>query len=400
LNPPCIRFSCFSFLAVVEEYAGLFHGVETFLPWCGKTEKLFSIVWKNSPVFRRAGRGAQGEFMDIKEVDALTATALAEVTAAADRTALEAVRVKYISRNGLLPELMKGLKDVPVADKPAMGQALNRFKVAVIAAVNERKAALESSTKSTQSDSFDLSLPGRWSGRGRLHPITQLIDRTSAIFRRMGFVVADGPDIETEYYNFDALNTPADHVSRDVQDTFYLPGGLLLRTQTSAVQARYMESRKPPVRIVCPGRCYRRDTTDATHSANFHQIEGLYVDEKVSLADLKSDIDYFARELMGPGVKSRFRTHFFPFTEPSVEVDFSCHMCGGKGCRVCKQSGWIEIMGAGMVDPNVFQLAGYDPEQVMGYAFGMGIERLAMILFGIDDIRRLYENDARYLAQF
>ena len=338
--------------------------------------------------------------MDIKEVDALTETALAEVAAAADRAALEAVRVKYISRNGLLPELMKGLKDVPVADKPAMGQALNRFKVAVTTAVNERKAALESSTKPAQSDSFDVSLPGRWSGQGRLHPITQLIDRTSAIFRRMGFVVADGPDIETEYYNFDALNTPADHVSRDVQDTFYLPGGLLLRTQTSAVQARYMESRKPPVRIVCPGRCYRRDTTDATHSANFHQIEGLYVDEQVSLADLKGDIDYFARELLGPGVKSRFRTHFFPFTEPSVEVDFSCHMCGGKGCRVCKQSGWIEIMGAGMVDPNVFKLAGYDPEQVTGYAFGMGIERLAMILFGIDDIRRLYENDARYLAQF
>ena len=243
-------------------------------------------------------------------------------------------------------------------------------------------------------------MPGRWPRQGRLHPITQLIDRTSAIFRRMGFVVADGPDIETEYYNFDALNTPPDHVSRDLGDTFYLPGGLLLRTQTSAVQARYMEQRQPPVRIVCPGRCYRRDTTDATHSANFHQIEGLYVDAKVSLADLKSDIDHFARELMGPAVKSRFRAHFFPFTEPSVEVDFSCHMCGGTGCRVCKQSGWIEIMGAGMVDPNVFQMAGYDPENVTGYAFGMGIERLAMILFGIDDIRRLYENDVRYLAQF
>lgn len=338
--------------------------------------------------------------MDIKEVDGLTAQALAELAGAADLAALEALRVKYIGRNGLLPELMQGLKDVPVADKPAMGQALNRFKTGVTAAVAERKAALEAAAKAAKAGAFDLSLPGRWARRGRLHPIQQLIDKTSAIFRRMGFTVADGPDVETEYYNFDALNTPADHVSRDVQDTFYLPGGLLLRTQTSAVQARYMESRKPPVRIVCPGRCYRRDTTDATHSANFHQIEGLYVDEKVSLADLKGDIDHFARELMGPGVKSRFRTHFFPFTEPSVEVDFSCHMCGGKGCRVCKQSGWIEIMGAGMVDPNVFKLAGYDPEKVTGYAFGMGIERLAMILFGIDDIRRLYENDARYLAQF
>lgn len=338
--------------------------------------------------------------MDIKEVDGLTAQALTELASAADLGALEALRVKYIGRNGMLPALMQGLKDVAAADKPAMGQALNRFKVSVTAAVADRKAALEAAAKALKAGAFDLSLPGRWARRGRLHPIQQLIDKTSAIFRRMGFTVADGPDVETEYYNFDALNTPADHVSRDVQDTFYLPGGLLLRTQTSAVQARYMESRKPPVRIVCPGRCYRRDTTDATHSANFHQIEGLYVDEKVSLADLKSDIDHFASELMGPGVKSRFRTHFFPFTEPSVEVDFSCHMCGGKGCRVCKQSGWIEIMGAGMVDPNVFKLAGYDPEKVTGYAFGMGIERLAMILFGIDDIRRLYENDARYLAQF
>ncbi|HPC19181.1 MAG: phenylalanine--tRNA ligase subunit alpha [Kiritimatiellae bacterium] len=338
--------------------------------------------------------------MDIKEVEGLTAQALSELAGAADGTALEGLRVKYLGRNGLLPALMQGLKDVPAADKPALGLALNRFKTDVTAAVKERKAALEAGTRPALEAGFDYSLPGRWPRQGRLHPITQLIDRTSAIFRRMGFVVADGPDIETEYYNFDALNTPPDHVSRDLGDTFYLPGGLLLRTQTSAVQARYMEQRQPPVRIVCPGRCYRRDTTDATHSANFHQIEGLYVDAKVSLADLKSDIDHFARELMGPAVKSRFRAHFFPFTEPSVEVDFSCHMCGGTGCRVCKQSGWIEIMGAGMVDPNVFQMAGYDPENVTGYAFGMGIERLAMILFGIDDIRRLYENDVRYLAQF
>lgn len=336
--------------------------------------------------------------MDIQELDKLTDEALASVAAAADLASLEALRVKYIGRNGLLPDLMKSLKDA--ADKKAMGQALNRFKVSVTDALTQKKEELEAAAKALKSGSFDWSLPGRWAPRGRIHPVTQLIERTSTIFRRMGFVVADGPDMETEYYNFDALNTPADHVSRDVQDTFYLPGGLLLRTQTSAVQARYMEAHKPPVRIVCPGRCYRRDTTDATHSANFHQIEGLYVDEKVSLADLKSDIDHFAAELMGPGVKSRFRTHFFPFTEPSVEVDFSCHMCAGKGCRVCKQSGWIEIMGAGMVDPNVFKAAGYDPEAVTGYAFGMGIERLAMILFGIDDIRRLYENDARYLAQF
>ena len=338
--------------------------------------------------------------MEIREIETWLEQTLAELAAAGDLAALEALRVKTIGRNGRLPELMQGLKDVPAADKPALGQALNRYKVAVTSALAIRKVELEAAATAARAGAFDTSLPGRWPTRGRLHPIQQLIDRTSGIFRRMGFVVADGPDVETEYYNFDALNTPADHVSRDLADTFYLPGGLLLRTQTSAVQARYMESHPPPVRIVCPGRCYRRDTTDATHSANFHQIEGLYVDERVSLADLKGDIDHFARELMGPGVKSRFRTHFFPFTEPSVEVDFSCHMCGGAGCRVCKQSGWIEIMGAGMVDPHVLELAGYDPEAVTGYAFGMGIERLAMILFGIDDIRRLYENDVRYLAQF
>ena len=338
--------------------------------------------------------------MDVKELDGLTAQALAELAGAADQRSLEALRVKYIGRNGMLPALMQGLKDVPAADKPAMGQALNRFKVSVTAAVADRKAALAAAAKAAKAGAFDWSLPGRWPRQGRLHPVQQLIDRTSAIFRRMGFVVADGPDIETEYYNFDALNTPADHVSRDVQDTFYLPGGLLLRTQTSAVQARYMESRKPPVRIVCPGRCYRRDTTDATHAANFHQIEGLYVDAKVSLADLKGDLDHFARELMGRGVKSRFRAHFFPFTEPSVEYDFSCHVCGGKGCRVCKFSGWIEISGAGMVNPKVFDIVGYDPEEFTGYAFGMGVERIAMILYGIPDIRMLYENDVRFLEQF
>ena len=336
--------------------------------------------------------------MDIPELESLTQSILDEAKAAADLAALEALRIKTIGRNGMLPKLMAGLKEA--ADKRAMGQALNRFKTSVTEALSARKAELEAGAKAARAGAFDLSLPGQWGGRGKLHPITQLIDRTAAIFRRMGFTVADGPDIETEHYNFDALNTPADHAARDSQDTFYLPGGWLLRTQTSAVQARWMEAHKPPVRIVCPGRCYRRDTTDATHSANFHQIEGLYVDKKVSLADLKSDMDHFARELMGGNVRSRFRAHFFPFTEPSVEVDFSCHMCGGKGCRVCKGSGWIEIMGAGMVDPNVFTAAGYEPDSVTGYAFGMGIERLAMILFGIDDIRRLYENDARYLAQF
>lgn len=226
------------------------------------------------------------------------------------------------------------------------------------------------------------------------------MDDTVAIFRRMGFLVADGPDIETEYHNFDALNTPADHPSRDIQDTFYLPDGRLLRTQTSPVQIRVMENQPPPVRIVCPGRCFRRDTPDATHSMNFHQIEGLYVDRNVSLADLKGTLTMFAHELLGPDVDVRFRPHFFPFTEPSIEYDFSCIICKGRGCRICKNSGWLEISGAGMVDPAVFEAVGYDPEIWTGYAFGMGVERIAMIRYALNDIRILYENDVRFLQQF
>jgi phenylalanyl-tRNA synthetase alpha chain len=231
--------------------------------------------------------------------------------------------------------------------------------------------------------------------------MTQIIERATEIFQAIGFSRGQRPDIEDVFHNFDALNTDPDHPSRDAKDTFYLDDGRLLRTHTSPVQIRVMENRhQPPVRIIAPGRCYRRDTTDATHSANFHQVEGLYVDRKVSLADLKGDLTYFARQMMGPDVKIRIRPHFFPFTEPSVEYDFSCHVCGGKGCRVCKHSGWIEIAGAGMVDPKVFKAVGYDPDEVTGYAFGMGVERIAMILLGIPDIRLLYENDVRFLRQF
>jgi phenylalanyl-tRNA synthetase alpha chain len=215
----------------------------------------------------------------------------------------------------------------------------------------------------------------------------------------MGFRVADGPDVETRFNNFDALNTPEHHPSLDAQDTFWFDGDRLLRTQTSPVQIRVMQNHRPPVRIITPGRCYRRDTMDATHSASFHQVEGLYVDRDVSLADLKGVLAHFAREMMGPKVNVRFRPHFFPFTEPSVECDFSCHMCNGTGCRVCKQSGWIEIAGAGMVDPRVFAKVGYDPEST-GYAFGMGVERVAMVKFGIEDIRMFYDNDLRFLEQF
>ncbi len=338
--------------------------------------------------------------MNAQELTDLKQAALAEAAAATDAAALEAVRIKYLGRNGRVPEIMDNLRNIPAADRRDVGRLANELKNELQNLVNARKQELQQSAGSTGPAAFDYTLPGRWRGLGSRHPVTQVIERTIGIFRSMGFTVADGPDIETEYHNFDALNTPADHPSRDTQDTFYLKTGQLLRTQTSPVQIRVMEKQKPPVRIIAPGRCYRRDTTDATHSANFHQIEGLYVDRHVSMAELKGDLTHFARQLMGPGVNIRFRPHFFPFTEPSVEYDFSCHVCGGKGCRVCKFSGWIEISGAGMVNPKVFDIVGYDPEEFTGYAFGMGVERIAMILYGIPDIRMLYENDVRFLEQF
>jgi phenylalanyl-tRNA synthetase alpha chain len=338
--------------------------------------------------------------MHANDVVGLKQQALAELDSAGDAAALEQVRIKYLGRSGLVPGIMQQLKTVPAEERKEAGRLANELKNELQERLNARRAALAEAGIAAEKAAVDLTLPGRWRGLGSRHPITQIIERTTGIFRTMGFTVADGPDIETEYHNFDALNTPADHASRDTQDTFYLASGELLRTQTSPVQIRVMEKQPPPVRIIAPGRCYRRDTTDATHSANFHQIEGLYVDRQVSMADLKGDLTYFAQQLMGPDVRLRFRPHFFPFTEPSVEYDFSCHVCGGKGCRVCKQSGWIEISGAGMVNPKVFETVGYDPEQWTGYAFGMGVERIAMILFGIPDIRMLYENDARFLEQF
>ncbi len=335
--------------------------------------------------------------MNPETVETIRDRALRDITGATTSSELEQVRIRYMSRKGEVPALMQQLRSVPPEERRSFGQAVNALKQDVQEALQERGRAL---SRDSQGSRFDTTLPGAWRGLGRLHPIPRIIEEASDIFRRIGFTVAEGPDVETVHHNFDALNTPEDHPSRDPQDTFYLDSGDLLRCHTSPVQVRYMTDHAPPVRIIAPGRCYRRDTADATHSANFHQIEGLYVDRDVSMAELKGDLHFFARELMGPDVQVRFRPHFFPFTEPSVEVDFSCHVCQGNGCRVCKQSGWIEIAGAGMVHPNVFTAVGYDPEEVSGYAFGMGIERIAMILHGVDDIRWLYENDVRYLIQF
>ncbi len=310
---------------------------------------------------------------------------------------VEKIRVDFLGRKGSISTNMKGLGKLPPDQRPAVGKTANQVKEKLAEAISERIRELRESASAT---GIDVTLPGRRRGIGRKHPITQVIDDAVDIFRRLGYIVVDGPDLEDAYHNFDALNTPPDHPSRDAQDTFYLPDGRLLRTQTSPVQIRIMENQKPPVRIVAPGRCYRRDTPDATHSMNFHQIEGLYVDRHVSLAQLKGTLLTFAHEMFGPDVQLRFRPHFFPFTEPSLEYDFSCVNCSGKGCSICKQSGWLEISGAGMVDPAVFSHVGYDAEHYTGFAFGMGIERLAMIRYNIPDIRLLYENDIRFLQQF
>ena len=336
--------------------------------------------------------------MTLEELEKAKAASLAEIAAAAGAADVEALRVKYVGRNGLIPALIKGMKDVPKEERPAFGKAVQAWRAEVEAAL-----AAKTSGGGEKSVEADLTLPGRWFGMGVRHPLTRVIEESAAIFGRLGFSVADGPELETRFNNFTALNTPPHHPSQDRTDTFWFGEDCLLRTQTSPVQIRTMLANKPPVRVICPGRTFRRDTTDATHSANFHQIEGLYVDclpeKPVSLADLKSVLAYFAREMMGDGVTVRFRPHFFPFTEPSVEVDFTCHVCKGKGCNVCKQSGWIEVAGAGMVDPRVFRHVGYDPEKVSGYAFGFGVERIAMIKYGIPDIRFLYENDMRFLGQ-
>jgi phenylalanyl-tRNA synthetase alpha chain len=335
--------------------------------------------------------------MTLAELETLKGASLQELAQANDAAGVEALRIKYVGRNGSIPALIKAMKDVPKEDRPLFGKAVQAWKAEFESAL--AKKGIGGGEKAVDAD---LTLPGSWRALGVKHPLTRVIEESAEIFGRLGFTVASGPELENRFNNFTALNTPIHHPSMDRRDTFWFGDDTLLRTQTSPVQIRTMMENTPPIRVICPGRTYRRDTTDATHSANFHQIEGLYVDsaEKgVSLADLKSVLAYFAKEMMGDGVTVRFRPHFFPFTEPSVEVDFTCHVCKGKGCNVCKQSGWIEVAGAGMVDPRVFKHVGYNPEEVAGYAFGFGVERIAMIKYGIPDIRWLYENDTRFLAQ-
>ena len=335
----------------------------------------------------------------LAELDALRGafeTAIAEV---ASEEELEHLRVKYLGRKGELTLLFKRLGSLPPEERPAFGEALNRLKTEFHERLQTARGALE--TEETGDEALDLTLPGTAHTLGYKNPLLQVMEEIREIFISMGFTVETGPLVETDYYNFEALNIPADHPSRDLQDTFYLQDSdLLLRTHTSPVQIRTMEKQQPPVRIIAPGRCFRKDTPDASHSPEFHQVEGLVVDEGISLADLKGTLLAFARKLFGPSIQVRFRPSFFPFTEPSAEYDFSCVICGGKGCRTCKYTGWLEISGAGMVDPAVFGFVGYDYEKYTGFAWGMGVERIAMMRYQIDDIRHFYDNDIRFLRQF
>ena len=336
----------------------------------------------------------------LEEVQQIQKAAVAEIEAAADLQALEELRVRHLGRKSPLSQIMKQIGSLPADERRALGQVSGATKKALQNALEGRQSQLREETGA--GEAFDVTLPGRRPLVGKPHPLAQLSDELIAIFQGMRFGVADGPEIEDEYHNFDALNTPADHPARDLHDTFYLEDGRLLRTHTSTVQIRVMESSTPPVRIISLGRCYRKDSVDATHHFAFHQIEGLYVDENVSFADLKGTVEVMGQQLLGAATRVRFRPHFFPFTEPSVEYDFSCSLCSGadKTCRICKGTGWIEIGGAGMVDPAVFTAVGYDAERYTGFAFGLGLERIAMIRSGIDDIRLFLENDLRFTRQF
>jgi phenylalanyl-tRNA synthetase alpha chain len=315
---------------------------------------------------------------------------------------LEELKAKYLGRRGTITSLLKNLKETPEESRPALGKLANEVKDRLEGIFKEKfeELKIQAPSKEKRAELFDYTLPGRKSWSGKLHPITQINEKIIEIFYGMGFEVAKGPDVETDHYNFEALNFPKDHPARDMQDTFYIDDEILLRTHTSPVQIRVMEKRKPPLRIIAPGRCYRHEAINARSYCCFHQIEGFYVDTDVTFADLKGVLSAFVWELFGREVKVRFRGSFFPFTEPSAEMDIACGNCKGKGCGLCKYRGWLEILGAGMIDPEVFENVGYDPEVYTGYAFGMGVERIAMLKYGIDDIRLFYENDLRFLKQF
>lgn len=337
-----------------------------------------------------------------EQLERLRSDTLGELDGIKAPKELEDLRVRLLGKKGTLTGLLRGMGTLPAEERPQMGQLVNRLRTELDEAIAARSAAIQEELQKARlsAERIDVTMPGKKVPVGGLHPLSVVLDDIIDIFQSMGFDVVDGPEVETDYYNFQALNVPADHPARDMQDTFYLADDLLLRTQTSAAQARTMEERRPPIRIICPGRVYRADEVDATHSPVFHQIEGLVIDKGITMCDLKGVLEQFAHEIYGPETKVRFRPSFFPFTEPSVEVDVSCSACGGKGCRVCKGAGWIEILGAGMVHPRVLKMGGIDPEEYTGFAFGIGLDRLTTTRYKISDIRLLFENDERFLEQF
>lgn len=339
-----------------------------------------------------------------EELRAIQEAAMADISAAKDLNELNDVRVKYLGKKGSLTSILRGMGKLSPEERPVVGQMVNAARGEIEAVLKAKQEELEAVALAAKlaNEQVDITLPGRREFRGHYHPLTVTLDKIKKIFQSMGYSLAEGPQIESDYYNFEALNLPKDHPARDMQDSFYITEEILMRSQTSPVQVRTMEAHDPnsPVRIIAPGHVYRRDDYDATHSPMFTQVEGLCVDKDISFADLKGTLITFLKEMFGESVKVRFRPSFFPFTEPSAEVDISCVMCKGAGCRVCKSTGWLEILGAGMVHPNVLKASGYDPEKVSGFAFGMGVERIAMLAYGIDDLRLFYDNDVRFLRQY
>jgi len=339
-----------------------------------------------------------------ERLEALKAEALQELAQVSNQQQLADMRIKYLGKKGPLTEILRGMGALSAEERPVIGQVANDVRAAIEAVIESKQEEyLKAETEARLSaETIDVTLSGRPSAHGATHPLTKVIQQIEDIFIGMGYTVAEGPEVEQDYYNFEALNLPKNHPARDMQDSFYITEEILMRTQTSPVQVRTMEKMKGdvPVKIICPGKVYRRDDDDATHSHMFTQIEGLVIDRNIRMSDLKGTLLQFVRELFGQHTQIRLRPSFFPFTEPSVEVDVTCAMCGGSGCRVCKQTGWLEILGAGMVHPNVLEKGGYDPEEYSGFAFGLGVERVAMLKYDIEDIRHFYTNDLRFLKQF
>jgi phenylalanyl-tRNA synthetase alpha chain len=315
---------------------------------------------------------------------------------------LESFRVQYLGKKGKLTQVLRGMGSLPPEERPRIGQLANEIRAYLENKLEEKARVLKENAlaRRLEEETIDVTMPGKRHYRGKLHPLNIVLNEIKDVFLGLGFEIAEGPEVEWDYYNFEALNMPKNHPARDTQDTFYISDSILLRTHTSPTQIRVMEKQKPPIKIIVPGRVYRSDAVDATHSPIFHQVEGLVVDKNITMGDLKGSLDVFAKEMFGSQTRTRFRPHHFPFTEPSAEMDVSCVTCGGQGCRICSNTGWIEILGAGMVHPRVLQYGGVDPDKYSGFAFGMGLDRVTNLRYGIDDIRLLFENDIRFLDQF